>query len=337
MTLRKVLALTALGFIPPLCACREPTPSDTPPETSTFAHRHETGTGPVRLVTELSSEAIGTLDALDYRLTLVIGPGFAADFPEIYHDEHFADFVVTRTETREETDADGTRRIIRDYALEPEFAGKLTLGPLQVYYHLENEIKEEELVTEPIEVTISAEQVAEADLALRPVRGLITVEAYQASHRRVWPWVLGGMVLVGASVTAGVWYLRRPRPVPPPPPAHEVAMNALHALVAKDLVAGGEIERFFVLLSGIVRSYIEDAFGVRAPEQTTEEFLQDVAAAPALAAHRTSLAPFLQVADEVKFAQHRPESVVIQRAFETARDFIQQTADTRPATTERAA
>ena len=114
-------------------------------------------------------------------------------------------------------------------------------------------------------------------------------------------------------------------------------MDALRALVARNLVAEGRIEAFFVLLSGIVRSYIEDGFGVRAPEQTTEEFLQRVAGAPALAAHRASLAPFLQVADEVKFAQHQPEDVVIQRAFATARDFIEQTADAGPTTTERAA
>ncbi len=326
-----LLALTSLCVSVGLCACSRQTAQEAAGEAAGLATRSEAGTGPVRFITELSAEQITTMDTLVYRMTLHIGPGYEADFPDIYSDEHLAGFIVTRREQREERDEDGTRRVIREYELEPEYAGELTLGGVEVFYYRENEISEEELTTELLTVTVSAESLSPDALALRPARGLITVEAYEAEHRRLWPWIAGIGIATLAAVGAGVWYVRRPRPVAPPPPAHEVALDALRALVARDLVAAGQVEQFFVLLSAIVRSYIEDAFGVHAPEQTTEEFLHNVSSAPAVAAHRTALAPFLQVADEVKFARYEPDKAVIQRAFDTARDFIQQTGGAQQA------
>ena len=45
------------------------------------------------------------------------------------------------------------------------------------------------------------------------------------------------------------------------------------APAAERLVERGELERYYVGLSAIVRRYLEDRFGLRAPEMTTEEFL----------------------------------------------------------------
>ena len=317
---------TCVVFAGSWCACDEPGDADRAAGDVALSVRKEVGTGQVRFISELSAESISTLDALHYRLTLRIGPGYEAEFPDIYTDEHLAGFIVTRQQDRDETDADGTRRVIRDYDLEPEFTGQLTLGAIHVYFYPADDIREEELVTEPIEITVAGEDLAADARQLRGVRGLVTVDEYAAQNRRRWPWVVGISLAGLGAIGAGVWFVRRPRPGPPPPPPHQVAMEALRALVARDLVAHGEIEPFFVHLTGIVREYIENAFGVRAPEQTTEEFLQHVVDAPSVAAHRAALEPFLQTADAVKFARFTPDAAMIQRAFDTARDFILQTS-----------
>jgi hypothetical protein len=103
-------------------------------------------------------------------------------------------------------------------------------------------------------------------------------------------------------------------------------MERLRALVARKLVEQGQIEPFFVEISAIVRDYIEQAFDLRAPEQTTEEFFLNIGSAPAVARHEETLKPFLTAADEVKFALARPGPAVIQRTFDTARDFVLQTS-----------
>ena len=45
-------------------------------------------------------------------------------------------------------------------------------------------------------------------------------------------------------------------------PPHVKALAALQALVAEDLVAKGDIEQFYHRISGILREYIEDRFGL---------------------------------------------------------------------------
>ena len=53
--------------------------------------------------------------------------------------------------------------------------------------------------------------------------------------------------------------------------------------------------------------YVEGRFGIRAPEQTTKEFLQAARHHPSIREdHQRMLAAFLRAADMVKFAAQRP-------------------------------
>ena len=115
----------------------------------------------------------------------------------------------------------------------------------------------------------------------------------------------------------------------------ERAVRELDALLAKDLIRRGKVKDFYVELTMVVRRYIERQHGIRAPEQTTQEFLRaagdDRRFPPAVL---RKLAAFLEAADLVKFAAHQPDADAIDRAARTARDFIltdsQQTADEDP-------
>jgi hypothetical protein len=96
--------------------------------------------------------------------------------------------------------------------------------------------------------------------------------------------------------------------------------------VALDLIEKGEVERFFVLLSAILRGYIENRFRVHAPERTTEEFLAEASANPALEGHRARLGEFLALSDKVKFARYEPEAADIQSAFDVVKRFVAETS-----------
>ncbi len=287
---------------------------------------HKTfGSGPVKFTVDVPVTSITTADALSLRLTLQAGEGFEAEFPDVQFPDDLPGMILTDYREREEKQ--GTDRVrIREYELEPEYDGTFQLPAMQVYFHKAGEIKEDMIESEPVELKVAQAPPEAQALALKPVRGLITAAEIEAQRRRVWPWIAAAVVVGAGFVALLVYWMRRPRPVPPPPPAHEVALEALRRLVAKDLIAAGRIEQFFVEITGIVREYIERAFGLRAPEQTTEEFLANITSQPVVAAHRQVLAPFLAAADEVKFARARPEAAAIQRAFDTARDFILQTS-----------
>ena len=80
------------------------------------------------------------------------------------------------------------------------------------------------------------------------------------------------------------------------------------------------------LVFDIVRRYLEGRYGVRAPELTTEEFLQEAQRAAALAAnHRELLSAFLERCDRVKFAGYRPDSDESMATLKAARAFVEDT------------
>jgi hypothetical protein len=171
-------------------------------------------------------------------------------------------------------------------------------------------------------------------VALPDIKGPVAVPR---DYRVLW-WAALALAAL-AAVAFGLFRLlnrRRQSPTAPPRPAHEVALEALTRLRAARLLEAGKYEEFYVRLSGIVRVYLEGRFGLRAPEMTTEEFLQAAQKNPLLAPqHRSSLSQFLSEADLVKFARHRPASEDAERAFAAARQFVDSTRP--PVEAERAA
>jgi len=111
-----------------------------------------------------------------------------------------------------------------------------------------------------------------------------------------------------------------------PRPAHELALEALAKLHAARLLDAGRHEEFYVRLSAIVRTYLEARFRLRAPEMTTEEFLQAAQRDPQLTPpQRSLLGTFLAEADLVKFARYVPAADDAERAYRAAREFVQST------------
>lgn len=147
----------------------------------------------------------------------------------------------------------------------------------------------------------------------------------------VWPWILA-ICAAALAVLSLVWGLRARiitwffRP-PPPETPHERATRELDALQALALPAAGRVQDFYVQLTGVVRHLIEGHFGIRAPEQTTAEFLRSARHHPGLLeAHQRFLAGFMRSADLVKFAGDRPATTECERSLQAARQFVSETA-----------
>jgi hypothetical protein len=105
--------------------------------------------------------------------------------------------------------------------------------------------------------------------------------------------------------------------------AEEIAQAALALLLAEDLPGRGLFKEFYVRLTGIVRQYVEDTTGIRAPEQTTEEFLRDMRSRAAFPPERSvRLAEFLEAADLVKYAGQQPGEGQLEHAVARAHEFV---------------
>jgi hypothetical protein len=146
----------------------------------------------------------------------------------------------------------------------------------------------------------------------------------------------GALAVLGIVVVGVVWWVRRwnaPAPVVVRP-ADVEALEALARLRHTRLDDAAALAAWYVALSGIVRTYIERRFGVRAPEMTTEEFMVAVQRdARLLPSHRELLAGLLAGCDLVKFARHVPNTDASEGAYEAARQFV---TETRPAAEEAA-
>lgn len=110
---------------------------------------------------------------------------------------------------------------------------------------------------------------------------------------------------------------------------YEIACEALEKLKAKNLPARGLIKEYYSELSGIVRYYLEGRYGFRAPEMTTEEFLQTLRSSSSdylNGAQKNLLKNFLTHCDLVKFAKYGPSETEIEQSFQAARKLLDETA-----------
>lgn len=312
-----------------LVSCRkEQAPAEgQPARGETFEISKSYGTGPAKFTLEISAKTITTSDSLVCRMTMDLADGYEADFPDVSFPDDVPGTILTRLDESEKKEGD--RRLqVREYEIEPEYEGTLEFPAMEVYYRHSGEVKEERLAIDSIEVKVTAAEVTGDALAFRPARGLIETDRIEAMQRRIWPKALGAVAVAVVLVVLVVWWARRPKVEPPPPPAHEIALKRLRELERSDLIGRRKVEPFFVAVTEIVRDYIEGAFGLRAPEQTTEEFLLSLATASEVARHREVLQPFLTAADEVKFARFDADETAMRRAFETAERFVRQTSHT---------
>jgi LPXTG-motif cell wall-anchored protein len=236
------------------------------------------------------------------------------------------DFLVRDYSERPASVAGASKVLSFHYQLEPAHAGKHLIRSVSLEFVDKRPRSEGSgaptlIETEPLEINVTSEfSTGAPSLAnLEPMAPPQPVSAGSASQ-----WLIGfGVVaLIGL---AAVFLRRRKRRVVEPRrlTPEEIAHAALAQLLAENLPARGLIKEFYLRLTGIVRQYVEDTTGIRAPEQTTEEFLRDMRSRAVFPSERSDrLAEFLEAADLVKYAGQQPEMGQIDQATARAREFV---------------
>jgi len=197
----------------------------------------------------------------------------------------------------------------------------------------------------PLRILFSANadtfSVATSRLIL-PVSSLVPAEADSIKDLAslvefagpIWPYVLLGLALL-VLVALLIYYLRRrrapePEPEPEPPPPrispYEAAIARLRELETASLEAPTQIKPFFVELSDLLRTYLEDRLGVPALERTTRELMNEFDnravryKLPGGAPQRVH--GILELSDLVKFADVRPPGAQRRMALDETRKTV---------------
>jgi hypothetical protein len=229
---------------------------------------------------------------------------------------------------------EGGQRYVDTYELAAPMSGKQRIPPLRVVVHAKEET---EILTEEVPIDVGAILAEKTDQALRPARPAIGT---YVGGRSWWPLAIAGgvaLLALGGGV-AGWRFWRGRRRRAAQVGAWELAMQRLAELEARGAPAADDADAWFVELSGIVRSYVEGRYHLRAPELTTEEFLLEARRIGALRDEdRDRLGSFLERCDRVKFAGWRPEAGESLELLGVARAFVQETRPLEPAASTEAA
>jgi len=213
------------------------------------------------------------------------------------------------------------------YQLEPAHAGKHLIRSVSIEFvdkrpNSEGRGEPALIETDPLEVNVTSEL---GDLApsLANLEPMLPPQPVPRVSGIAWLVAVGLAVLLAILVVVVVRRRKgRPRASRRRTP-EEIAQAALALLLAENLPGRGLKKEFYLRLTGIVRQYVEDTTGIRAPEQTTEEFLRDMRSRAAFPAERSvRLAEFLEAADLVKYAGQQPEEGQIDEAISRAHEFV---------------
>jgi hypothetical protein len=302
------------------------TQSATPPDDATANHaRSQVERGPVRVTAEVQPVRPRLSDSPTLTLTLDYEEGVTVEKP--LFGVSIGKFTIR--DLREPLPKTDNGRVILQqiYTLEPTEAGRLRIDPIAVTFadrRPQGDNAEHSIETESLSIEVSSLLGDKTPTLgdLHPPAAPITLP----SGSSAWLWAIGVLALI--AVAAMAWRRRRR----PHAKAGALKMNILTSedlanMELDKLIASGlatsDIKQFYIELTAIVRRYIERTTGIRAPEQTTEEFLREISRTQTFELDvRARLRDFLETADLVKFATHRPTSEDVDESVRRARLFI---------------
>jgi len=240
-------------------------------------------------------------------------------------------FAILDVSTHEKIDDQGRTVITQRYILQAARSGPQSIPPILVEYvdrrpgakPAPDDMDAYEHLTERLDFEVQSVLPADAKADLHPPLGELAPIVRSQPHQ--WWWL--AVVAVACGVAAMLWrFASASRKRARQQSAFDIAIARLDRLLALPRSTPAELDAFFVELSAIVRTYLENRFDLRAPELTTEEFLDLMTRSPDLSGgHQNLLHDFLHRADLVKFAQFVPAEHEVEQSIAAARRFLEET------------
>ena len=185
------------------------------------------------------------------------------------------------------------------------------------------------LLFEGLDMEVKTMPVDTATFQIHDIKGQMR---YPLTFKETLPWI-GGVLLLAALTVLLVWWLRRRRSAAAgeahKDPAYIVALRELDKWRGDKFWAPDKQKAFYSGITDALKTYIEDRFGVDAPEMTTAELFDSLKGAEDLPADlREELRGVFECADFVKFAKHVTSDEDNARALPTAVRFVTSTYQT---------
>jgi len=278
--------------------------------------------GPVSFRVACTRKEITIAEHLKLLLELRTKSGYRAELPS-FGEKLYQFGIVDYRNYPPYIEKDSTVVTRREYELEPFLSGIYRIEPMTIRFWQEGDTTTHYMSSDTIKVIVNS--LLPSDVEELEIKDISPPFAFP-SNRRVILVVFASVVLIGVILYMVLSRRRKGERVAPQLPAHEIAFRRLESLLSSGLLEQNRYREFTEEVSDILRYYIEDRFGLRAPERTTEEFLEESQGNLEIDNDkRDMLKEFLSYCDLVKFAALEPSEDDVKRIFETCRDFIEAT------------
>ena len=285
--------------------------------------------GPVEAMVSLEPADPSIGDTVGLTVRVVGEKGVELLMPEF--GQALERFAILDYTSDEAIDGEGRTVATQSYLLQPPRSGRQSIPPIMIEFvdrrhgatAAPQGLDAYELLTERLEFEVKSVLPQDASAELSPPLGKLP--ARERPGRAAWPWiVVAAIVLATAAMGWRLCWAARSRARRRT--AYDVAIRRLGRLLAQPRDEPGQVDAFFVELSSIVRWYLENRFDLRAPELTTEEFIESMSGSPDLMrGYQPLLRDFLNRADLVKFANFVPAPGDVDESVAAARRFLEET------------
>lgn len=291
------------------------------------------GGAPISVYVRLSSETIELTDFMTVTVRIEHSETVRVE-PPYLSEAVYAPLLLIQNPQEDQFWEEKKNLIIKTwtYRFEPVRSGEFELHPWQVFFRLEAEKQPQmekwpvyTIETSPIPYRVTSVEIDDQS-DIRDVKGPI-LPGYDY------------LPLIASSIGLGfllfsLWLgVRiRTRFQSAPPPAVEAvdylqeSLRRLKKLEENDYISRQQYDRLHVELSAVLRYFVENRFGMKAREQTTEEFIREIRHSLHFKTEQQAiLQQFLELADLVKFATYNPGPEASRGAMKSVRYFIEST------------
>ena len=187
---------------------------------------------------------------------------------------------------------------------------------------------EKELKTNVIKIRVNSVKPSEA----KDIKDIKPPMEIKVDYRR---YIYYGLAGLGAALLAFIliFYFKKrrsgeniiPKRRKPIKPAHIEAIEELEKLINSNLLSDGRVKEFYIIISEIIRRYIENRYFIYALEMTTNQVYDSLYNIDLDKENIELIYEFLSSCDLVKFAKYIPEEDENKKIIEQAFDIINKT------------
>lgn len=274
-------------------------------------------------------------DHLNVRLTIKHSKDLNVLLPKLIDTLGNMELV---SDSKTDTVTEGNQTLLtKTFIVSAYDSGEFHAGPVKLYF--KNQVGDiDSLLSNAIPVTVNTVPV-DTTQPIKPIKAPLEVPY---TWQEFIYYIVAALLLIALIAVAIVLWKRyknkkpavveRPKPKDPP---HVWAKKELKKLEEEKLWQKDEVKLYYSRLTDIVRLYLEYRFNWLALESTTEEIAAEIDKYEINDVAKKLLLDTLRSADLVKFAKMLPAPDANSKAMESAKNFVDVTAQTEVKTEEK--